>query len=449
MVVPWFSDREPPYIGWTGLVLAAIGVIACWRNREVKLFFAVGLGSVLFSLGKSDTFHGLLYALIPEVEKVRTPSFGILLFGFAASALLAFGIDTLASLYDTHIAWARRILVLLAGAGTILTVTTLMAVTFDAKGFDPAYLMLSAFAAIALAALLYACWQRVIQIRTAQILAAGLLVIELGNVATAGYRHIEQGWPLLDPLWKFQDIAQFMRNQNDGSRIDVDSDAIPFNFGDWYDVDTFAAYLASVSKDVFWVYSQNDYWCRMLFATKYYAGKKPIRPNQVPLFTSSDGVQVYQNPDALPRAWITHRISTVPQAEAVRRLQAAERLREEPFMLQPSPLLDNCSSGDQVRIVNLGPTKQKVVVNTGCRGLLIDADAFYPGWSVRVDGKSQPILEIYGALRGVVVPAGEHTIEFRYVPLSVILGALLTLSGFAGLVWLTVILPRRRREALV
>jgi hypothetical protein len=262
-----------------------------------------------------------------------------------------------------------------------------------------------------------------------------LLALELGNVATYAYSDTEHGWSVLEPLRKHADIADFMRNQKGYPRIEPDRDSIPYNFGDWYGVDTFGANLASVTKNVISLDQDSYYWCRMLFATKYYAGNKPQSPNQVLLFTSKDGVPVYDSPDAFPRAWITHRVSTVSVAEAAVRMQSGgQKLRPEAFMFGASPVLESCGpTSDRATIVLNGINKQIFSVDAACRGLLIDADAYYPGWRATVDGNAAQLLEVYGALRGVVVPAGHHTVELRYRPRSVILGGLITLAGFIAL----------------
>jgi len=64
-----------------------------------------------------------------------------------------------------------------------------------------------------------------------------------------------------------------------------------------------------------------------------------------------------------------------------------------------------------------------------CRGMVIASETYFPGWQAKVDGKPAEIHEVYGALRGVVVPAGEHRIEMRYRPASVRWGAAGTLCG--------------------
>ena len=64
-----------------------------------------------------------------------------------------------------------------------------------------------------------------------------------------------------------------------------------------------------------------------------------------------------------------------------------------------------------------------------CRGIVILADSFYPGWRLTIDGQPARIIEAYGALRGVVVEQGVHTIDMIYRPLSNLGGAALSLTG--------------------
>lgn len=443
IVVPWFSEREQMFLGWTITMLACIGLVSFWRERLTKLLFAVGIGAMLFSLGKNDILHGVIYSVVPMMDKARTPGFAMLLFGFVACIFLAGGLDALVSFRTVAPVVARRMIQILAGSGIFFAALTLIAFGTPFHNLDPNFLALCALAAFALAALLHACWNSTLKLRSVQVLLAILMVIELGNVTTYVYPNIDQGWSFLDPLGKYQDIAAFMRAQKDGSRIEVDSAAIPFNFGDWYGVDTFTAYLASITQNVFWVYQQSPYWCHMLFGAKYYAGAKPQSANQQLVFTSRDGVPVYRMPDALPRFWMAHHIDRVSEQEGARRVANGGDLRAGAFTFGEAPALQPCSGADDARPISLQADQQSVSVSARCPSLLVDADAYYPGWRATVDGKSTPILEVYGALRAVPVPAGQHTVVFRYRPVSVLLGFILTLAGCVALGFLAL-----RRRAL-
>jgi uncharacterized membrane protein YfhO len=62
----------------------------------------------------------------------------------------------------------------------------------------------------------------------------------------------------------------------------------------------------------------------------------------------------------------------------------------------------------------------------------------FPGWKVKVDGKSADLHRVDYLLRGTSLPAGRHRVEFSYEPLSFRAGwiisliALLALAGAAG-----------------
>jgi uncharacterized membrane protein YfhO len=64
-------------------------------------------------------------------------------------------------------------------------------------------------------------------------------------------------------------------------------------------------------------------------------------------------------------------------------------------------------------------------VRAPARGFLL-ADQDFPGWRATVDGAPAPILRANYLFRAVEVPAGESTVEFRYVPTSLWLGAAIT-----------------------
>ena len=66
------------------------------------------------------------------------------------------------------------------------------------------------------------------------------------------------------------------------------------------------------------------------------------------------------------------------------------------------------------------------------------ADTYFPGWVALVDGKSQPVLEVYGAVRGVVLSAGLHRVEFQYHNQPLFQGAMSLVCALAGLVILFV-----------
>jgi uncharacterized membrane protein YfhO len=62
-------------------------------------------------------------------------------------------------------------------------------------------------------------------------------------------------------------------------------------------------------------------------------------------------------------------------------------------------------------------------VQAARQALLVVAESWYPGWRATLDGEPVGILRANYLSQGVVVPAGEHTVDLRYTPGAFIYGA--------------------------
>ena len=85
-------------------------------------------------------------------------------------------------------------------------------------------------------------------------------------------------------------------------------------------------------------------------------------------------------------------------------------------------------------------------------GFLVTGENYYPGWKAYVDGEETEIYKTDYLLMGVNVPSGEHTIEFRFQPRSVLVGMIGSVSGiFIWIILMIVVLwlHRRGRETLI
>jgi hypothetical protein len=79
-----------------------------------------------------------------------------------------------------------------------------------------------------------------------------------------------------------------------------------------------------------------------------------------------------------------------------------------------------------------------VQVETPGPALLRLADLWYPDWRATVDGRSMPILRADYLLRAVPVPAGRHTVVFRFQPTVVRTGLMLSLVSLVAVLLLIV-----------
>lgn len=65
--------------------------------------------------------------------------------------------------------------------------------------------------------------------------------------------------------------------------------------------------------------------------------------------------------------------------------------------------------------------------NLGAPAYLVLTDTYFPGWLAQIDGQDTPMYRADGNFRAVFVPAGEHTVRFKYSPVSFRVGSVLSL----------------------
>jgi uncharacterized membrane protein YfhO len=99
-------------------------------------------------------------------------------------------------------------------------------------------------------------------------------------------------------------------------------------------------------------------------------------------------------------------------------------------------------------MIQFDPNLVMVKTKSAQPSILILSANHFPGWRAYVDGKFVTNLRVDYNLRGVVLPAGEHTVEFIYRPKSVLIGAVISLLTLIGLViWWRGLLPEWRLGA--
>ncbi len=161
---------------------------------------------------------------------------------------------------------------------------------------------------------------------------------------------------------------------------------------------------------------------------------------QLQLADIRQGVWVYENPNALPRAYVVHRTEVVPGHRLLDRLVAADfnpwttALLEEALPAEAAAALANAPlrSSSVVRITQHRPHRVEVKAEMAAPGLLVLSDTYYPGWQVSVDGAPAHLIRVNHALRGVFLSDGDHEIVFRFAPQTLYVGLVLTTIAFLG-----------------
>jgi hypothetical protein len=157
---------------------------------------------------------------------------------------------------------------------------------------------------------------------------------------------------------------------------------------------------------------------------------------------------LYENPRALPRAYVTYRVEPAPEPDALLgRLSTPEFDPMATSYVEGGLVLPASAappSGHAARIVRDDPEIVEIDAALTAPGLVVLADSFYPGWRATVDGAPAPIVPTNHLFRGVPAAAGVHRIRFEYRPTSVAIGAAASLLGLVVLGGLVVASARRR-----
>ena len=89
--------------------------------------------------------------------------------------------------------------------------------------------------------------------------------------------------------------------------------------------------------------------------------------------------------------------------------------------------------GDKIQRATWEPERRAFDVHSASGGELALHEQFFPGWTATIDGKTAPDHPWMGAFQAVTVPAGDHTVEFRYRSKLLGIGGAISLLALLGL----------------
>ena len=94
---------------------------------------------------------------------------------------------------------------------------------------------------------------------------------------------------------------------------------------------------------------------------------------------------------------------------------------------------ESANADDRIELRGWHSDARQFTVRSMQGGTLTLSEQFYPGWSAIIDGRSFMPERWQGAFQSVSVPAGEHTVEFRFRSRYLALGAWISVLSLLGL----------------
>jgi hypothetical protein len=153
----------------------------------------------------------------------------------------------------------------------------------------------------------------------------------------------------------------------------------------------------------------------------------------------TERVVVYESDPAPDHAWIVHDVRAVERGEALPLLASGDVDPKRTALVEGSPpavAAPADPAAESARVTRYEPDEIAIATTAGAPGLLVVSEIYADGWRAYVDGRRVEILPTDYILRGVPIPAGAHTVELRYEPLSLRVG--LPISAVTTLAMLAV-----------
>ena len=461
-----FTDG-PVYLG----ILVMFGVILALLIAEKNFVFwwlvvssVVGL---MFAWGRNFFFWELAFDYLPGFNKFRTPMMAFLILQFTLPVLAVMGF---ASLSKTEIDSQKRLKALknatLITGGIVLFLLLASFFMLDFKGPVDAQLKNNPFfydlilkqreymlrmdairnliLVLLGAGVLWYALKGKLSFNNAFKILVALTLFDLLGVATRYLKHSDyvekytyEDLPRIDPRFRLteadktimQDTAKYFRV--------VDLTTNPFTDARTpYYYNSVGGYLAAririyqdlidnhLIKNNIKAYSMlNTRW--FIVATQ---GQGPPRAMFNPLATGP--------------AWFVDEILWQKDAraenEALLTFEPAKQvLIREQYKEFVKPIPENRDTTAQIKLVHFSPMRLVYEYNSKTDQFAVFSEIYYePGWKSYIDGKPVDHVRVNYVLRGMSVPAGKHTIEFRFEPDSYVIGRKISFAG--SMIWFIV-----------
>jgi hypothetical protein len=477
------------FVGLSTLALASLGV--CGKHPQRRLWLAVAVAGVLLGMGRYTPVFRIFFELVPGASLFRAPGRYFLLFTLSMSALGAMGLDR----FVTRDAALGRHAFRLAVAGVVLltggvglrfylhdqslgltgTWTRMMESEGLAEGkvdeFAPAappgpgadslagrsldQALLTGGALIVLLSICRWTGTGARWLPPALCAAAAVELLAFGHGYFRGYPRTLMGWPASfvqgvrrHPGYPFR-MASVSADQSSSIGLCRGADLEHVGGYDPMMLLRYAELNASAGAPVLVVAAEAVPGPLFdLMGARYWITSGPsltfLEWKRVDILGTSF---VYENPRALPRSFRVVRSVKAASDEQSLRLLGVPSFDPSAIVIldsQGEPEPSGSDDKGETRLVSRGPGRYELETTGTVPAWLVLTEAWYPGWSVRVDGRPANLLRADHLFQAVHVPAGTHAVEFSYR--SRFLGLGFALAAAAALIPLAFALSARFRR---
>lgn len=452
LAYPGYLGGSPPYLGILPMVLIGLAWALGRPRREVALWTAVAAVALLLSFGGGTFLYPVFYLLAPGFDAVRHQERAFLVYSLSAALLSGYGALVLAEplnhlqrlTWDRFQRGARRVLY----AGLILTFAFVYgSLATEQRDLFTGVLRHHTFGLLLLAVslvLLALRARRRLRRAWGMVLVVGWIAFNLFSINWRFNLQPPTAWFAPTPLTEA--ITARLAAETEPVRI-ASGGQLPHGPGAAavYGFQDIVGNTPLQLADFVDFEAHVPEWRRWQLLNVHYvlsdrnlagAGLMPVHPAESPP-DDAPGTRLYAMTDPFPRAWVVHTAEVIADREA-----ALQRIGEDHFDLRRAAVVDRPvdralpadppAVGSSARVTAFAPGEMEIEVDAAAAGLLVLSEVAYPGWRAQIDGVPAPILTANGVLRGIQVPAGRHQVRLWYAPLSVQVGAVVSLLTLVG-----------------
>lgn len=145
-------------------------------------------------------------------------------------------------------------------------------------------------------------------------------------------------------------------------------------------------------------------------------------------------LSVQENPNANGNVWFVSSLKSVSNANQEIKALDSLQTKNEAVINTSKFKIENHFEKDStavIQLTNYDVTTLTYESNTAKNQFAVFSEIYYKdGWNAYVDGKLTPYYRVNYVLRGMEIPAGKHTVEFKFEPTIIKKGNTITLTSY-------------------
>jgi hypothetical protein len=481
------------YMGVIIFFLTLFAMISDWKNPLVRFFTILSVIALLISFGRTfPVIYDLMFNYFPFFDKFRVPSMILVLVQLSFPILAGLGLVKIISLRENADERVRKIIrnTFFVLAGIFILTLILGSPIVDwfssrviesekwATYLKPRYgegivpimgdmfladTRFAFFFAAATLGLALAFVKKKLSADLMVIAITVLVIIDLFRINYRGETFNENS--SIEQMFVKPDYIQAIENTGDKSLFRVlnlkQDDSIGSlkqnaNFLAYflmYDIYGYSGIKPRAIQDYYDIIGSpaNPTFWRMLNVKYIIFDQEVNSPDLQPIYRS-DKSFVYLNRNALPRAYFVNQVMKKPSIEIINMVKNTQF--DPAFIAFTEEEIQDVEPPDTTAFVRIEKFDDEFIqldVNASGNNFLFLGDTYlsgetdykifkvHTGWKAFIDGVETKIYRANHGFRGIVVPEGNHKIEFTYLPESFVISKYLSLT-FSSIIMLGLII---------